>query len=83
MVSLETKAVIRRAKLHYAEHLQATLEAEYIGKYVAVEPESGDHFLADSFDAAVEAARQKYPNRLSHTIKIGQPAAFHIGGARV
>jgi hypothetical protein len=28
----------------------------------------------------VEFARMKYPSRLSHTIRIGQDAAFHIGG---
>ena len=29
---------------------------------------------------AVKAARTKYPTRLSHTVKIGHRAAFHIGG---
>jgi hypothetical protein len=37
------------------------------------------YFLADTFDEAVKSARTKYPSRLSHTIRIGHSAAFHIG----
>jgi hypothetical protein len=79
MVSNETKAVIDRAKQLYAERLQGELEPQHSGRYVSIEPESGDYFLADTFDEAVRAARVKYPSRLSHTIRIGHRAAFHIG----
>jgi hypothetical protein len=80
MVSEQTKAVIERAKRLYAQQLQAHLESQHKGQFVAIEPESGDYFLGDTFDAAVKAARIKYPSRLSHTIRIGQRAAFHLGG---
>lgn len=79
MVSEETKRVIARAKAIYAQQLQDTLEAEHRDHFVAIEPESGDYFVADTFDAAVKAARSKHPSRLSHTIQIGHAAAFHIG----
>ena len=65
MVSEETKSVIERAKAIYQQELRDSLEAEHRDRFVAIEPESGDHFLADSFDAAVKAARSKYPSRLS------------------
>lgn len=81
MVSAETKSVIDRAKLLYAERLQSTLESHHRGQFVAIEPESGDHFLADTLDAAVRAARTKHPDRLSHTVRIGHPAALHLGNA--
>jgi hypothetical protein len=81
MVSANTKSVIDRAKRIYAERLQAAMEADHRGQFVAIEPESGEHFLADSLDAAVRAARTKYPDRLSHTVRIGHPAALHVGGA--
>ena len=80
MVSAETRSVIERAKRIYADRLQAELESEHPGGFVAVEPDSGDHFLGDSFDEAVRAARAKHPARLSHTIRIGHRAAFHLGG---
>jgi hypothetical protein len=37
--------------------------------------------VADTLDAAVRAARMRHPSRLSHTIRIGHPAALHLGGA--
>ena len=79
MVSPETKLVIDRAKQIYSDRLQHDLEMEHLDRYVSIEPESGDYFVADTFDLAVQSAREKYPTRLSHTIKIGHRAAFHIG----
>ena len=79
MVSAETKSVISRAKQIYADRLQRELEANHNNRFVAIEPESGEHFLGDTFDQAVQSARRKFPSRLSHTIRIGHAAAFHIG----
>jgi hypothetical protein len=80
MVSAETKSVIERARRIYADQLQAVLEPDHSDRFVAIEPESGEHFLGDTFDEAVRRAKAKYPTRLSHTIRIGHRAAFHIGG---
>jgi hypothetical protein len=79
MVSAVTKSVIARAKEIYAGQLQADLEARCRDRFVAIEPESGEYFLGDTFDEAVKSARTKYPTRLSHTVRIGNSAAFHIG----
>lgn len=79
MVSEETKVVIEQAKALYERELREHLEAEHRDRFVSIEPESGEYFLADTFDAAVKAARSKHPSRLSHTIRIGHPAAFQIG----
>jgi len=79
MVSGETKSVINRAKQIYANQLQSDLESQHMDRFVAIEPESGEYFLGDTFDEAVKSARTKYPTRLSHTIRIGHRAAFHIG----
>jgi hypothetical protein len=80
MVSADTKSVIERAKRIYAEQLRAGFEAQHRNRFVAIEPESGEYFLGDTFDEAVKAARAKHPPRLSHTIRIGHRAAFHTGG---
>lgn len=79
MVSTETKTVIENAKRIYEQTLKPSLEAEHRNRFVAIEPESGEHFLGDSFDEAVKRARAKFPDRLSHTIRIGHRAAFHLG----
>lgn len=79
MVSAKTKSVIVLAKRMYTEKLQQQLEAENMDQFVAIEPESGDHFIANTFDEAVKAARNAYPTRISYTLRIGHEAAFHIG----
>ena len=80
MVSADTKSVIERAKRIYAEQLRAVLEPRHLDRFVAIEPESGEYFLGDTLDEAVKLARAKHPTRLSHTIRIGHRAAFHLGG---
>ena len=61
MISSHTTQVAERAKAIYGRRLQAELEAAHPDGYVAVEPESGEHFLADSFGQAVAAARAAHP----------------------
>lgn len=75
-VSDDTKAVIERAKRHYGDRFQAVLESQHQNRFVAIEPESGEYFLGDTFDDAVKAARTKYPDRMSHIIRIGHGTAF-------
>ena len=83
MVSAEAKSIISRAKQIYAERLQKDLESQHLDRFVTIEPQSGEYFLGDTFDEAVESARTKYPSRWMHTIRIGHRAAFHIGGAEL
>jgi hypothetical protein len=80
MVSADTKSVIERAKRIYAEQLRAELEPRHLNRFIAIEPESGEYFLGDTFDEAVKLARARHPTRLSHNIRIGHRAAFHMGG---
>jgi len=79
MVSDETKLMIARSKEIYSKQLKSELEPMHTDEYVAIEPDSGDYFLGDTFDAAVKLARAKHPSKLSHTIRIGHKAAFQIG----
>jgi hypothetical protein len=80
MISEQTKAIAVRAKAIYADRLQAILEAENRSRFVAIEPTSGEHFLADSFGQAVAAARAAYPDRIAFVIRVGHDAAIQIGG---
>jgi len=80
MFSGHTIQVAERAKAIYIERLRGELEAAHKGGYVAIEPDSGEHFLADSFGRAVAAARSAHPDRISFVIRIGHSAAIHLGG---
>lgn len=81
MAPEQTRDNASRARLIYDQRLRADLEADHFGQFVAVEPDSGDHFLADTLDAAADAAQAAHPNRQAHVIRVGHAAALHIGGA--
>ena len=83
MVPERTRATAERARLIYDERLRAASEDKHAGRFVAVEPESGEYFLADTFGAAVEPAQVAYPSRLPHVMRAGHAAALHMGGVVV
>ncbi|MGB6041942.1 MAG: hypothetical protein WBF93_02185 [Pirellulales bacterium] len=80
MVSEQSLSVAEKAKRIYADQLQSELEAKHRDRFVAIEPESGEHFVADSFSQAVADARRAFPDRISFVIRVGHDAALHIGG---
>ena len=55
------------------------LERDFCVAFIAIELESGDYFVGSTFDDAVNAALDKYPDRTTHTIRVGHVAAIHIG----
>jgi hypothetical protein len=67
------------ARRVYDLRLKLDLEANHHGRYVAIEPISGDFFLADKFIDAALAAKHAYPDRKSFVIRVGFDAAFHLG----
>lgn len=73
-------SIANQAKRVYESRLKAELEAEHLGRFVAIEPVSGAFFLGDAFVDAAMAAKSAYPNRKSFVIRVGHDAAFHIGG---
>ena len=64
----------------YENKLKEKLEKEHVGKYVAVEVESGDYFVADTLEEALLEAKKKYPNKIFHSIKIGSEGVFKTSG---
>ncbi len=82
MVSARSQNVIDRAKEMYDARWRAELEANQSGRFVAIEPESAEYFLADSFSQAVDQAHRAYPERISFVLHVGHDAAIHIGELR-
>ena len=64
----------------YDESLRAQLEAENIGRFVAIEPSSGRYFLGDTGAQVLVVARMAMPNHLFYLMRIGYSAAHTIGG---
>jgi len=79
MVSPETMELVRRAEQIYEQRLRTELEKAHHGEFVAIEPDSGDHFVGRTLEDAIGAARRAHPQRLSYTLRIGYPVALEIG----
>jgi hypothetical protein len=69
----------RNAERIYAERLKETLEAMHRGQFVAIEPQSGDHYLGRTLSEAIGVARQAHPDRLVYALRVGEETAVHIG----
>jgi hypothetical protein len=53
MLQAQSKAVAEAARQLYDARLRQQLEQTHPNKYVCIEPSSGNYFLGDSFDEAV------------------------------
>lgn len=71
--------IAERGQKLYEEKLKAILEPAQKGKFVAIEVESGDYFLADTLLEALQKGKEKYPDRLLHTVRVGYEGVFKMG----
>ncbi|MFQ5730482.1 MAG: hypothetical protein ACE5KM_00870 [Planctomycetaceae bacterium] len=79
MTGPDVDEFVRRAEEIYATRLRAVLEPEHVDEFVAIESESGDYFQGKTLSEATRAARQSYPDRLTHVMRVGYRAALHFG----
>lgn len=79
MAGPDVDEFVARAEAIYTDRLQSILERDHLNQFVAIEPQSGDHFLGATLNDASRSARQVYPDRLTHVIRIGHRAALHFG----
>ena len=79
MLTGESQRVADRARRLYEEELRQTLEKAHFGAFVCIEPESGEYFLGETFDDAVNKAIDAHPDRLTHTLRVGHATALHLG----
>jgi len=64
-----------RAKTIY-EAIKGTLESGCKGQIVAIEVESGEHFVGETVLEAAGKARAKHPDKQFHFFRIGFPAVY-------
>lgn len=77
----ETQDLFVRAESIYETRLKAVLELSHRNPFVAVEPESGDYFVAPTMGEAGELARRRYPDRRCGLFRVGHRAAVQMGSA--
>jgi hypothetical protein len=80
-LSLTTEdAFVRHGQEIYDRLLRKALEPEHTGRFVAIEPGSGRHFLGDTGTAALVKARAAIPDGTFYLVRIGHPTADTLSG---
>jgi hypothetical protein len=70
-----------RGERFYREKLKAILEPSETGKFVAIEPSSGNYFVNESDIKALLDGLAVFPGRLFYLMRIGHEVAHQMGGA--
>ena len=65
-----------RGQAVYDENIRGLVESEHHGRFIAVEPDSGDYVIRDRIVDAQLDMQAKRPNAYSHIIRIGHKAAI-------
>jgi len=74
--------IAKKAESLYREKLKSELEQKHFGKFVAIDVGSGDVFIADTPEGALEKAREAKPTGFFHAIKIGSEAVYRSTSLR-
>ncbi len=72
--------LVEQGQRFYDQHLRSLLEPGHNGRFVAIDPKSENHFLADTAIDALRAGREALPETLFFLARVGHKAAHKIGG---
>jgi hypothetical protein len=73
--TIDKRSHIKKAQEIY-DKIKANIESNHKGEIIAIDPESGDYFLGKTVIDAVMKGREKYPDRVFHSIRIGYSAVY-------
>jgi hypothetical protein len=62
----------------YADRYKSLLESTNRGHFVAIDVLTGEAYVAEFPEQALEKARAQAPNGVFHLIRIGAPGAFKV-----
>jgi hypothetical protein len=67
----DVKVLARRGQAYYDQQLRPGLESQHYGRFVAVEPDTMQYWIADSVEDVCRQARAALPGKFFHLIRIG------------
>lgn len=68
--AINIQSILAKAEQKY-ETLRSKLEPSQNGKYIAIEGDSGNYFIGETREEAVNKAKQKYPKSVVFVRRIG------------
>ena len=69
-----------RGQLIYEKQLKSELEPDQVGRFVAIEPDSGKYFLGNTGTEALVEAHKRMPKSKFYLARVGYKAADSISG---
>lgn len=60
----------------YEEKIKALVEPAKNGDFVAIEIDSGNYLLGKTAEDVLLAARERFPNKIFHLMRVGFQSAF-------
>lgn len=78
----ERENFVEKARKFYENVIRQKLSVEENGKFIAVEPDSGDYFIGESGREAIEKAQTVYPDKVFYLARFGYKTAYSLGGLR-
>ena len=76
----DQEEIAENGKRIYTERLKPQLEPDHRGEIAAINTETGDYFLGKTLLEAVKRGREKFPNTVFYSVKIGYPALVKFRG---
>jgi len=67
----------KKAEAFYKE-IKTQLEAQYKGKFVAIDFESKKYWIGETVSDALAKAKEEFPTKLFYLIQVGSSATFTI-----
>jgi hypothetical protein len=80
LLEQDKEQFVENAKKVYVDRLKDKLEQEAFGKIIALEPESGNYLLGDSFLAVGQASQDRFGDKPVYFFRVGGGGAVKIGG---
>jgi hypothetical protein len=74
----DPKSLAHEGERIYAEKYKSQYEAQYQGKFVAIDVRSQMAFIGSTPEEALGEARISQPGGLFHLIKVGSAGAFRV-----
>jgi hypothetical protein len=62
----------------YADRYKDALESDHRGHFVAIDVLTGEAYVAEYPEQALQKARSEAPNGVFHLIRVGAPGAFKV-----